>query len=141
MGPRTWITWRLGSSWPPVITASPGWIGAKGRLSSARPGPAAWWIAPATPPPLVSSALAAFTTASISSWDDISPSTISTVTPPFTSRSILHRLSSRQRLAAYPKLAGFEQRAFHIISSVPSPELQFRVFHQVFHPNQTDKLS
>lgn len=41
---------RVGSPCPPVRTQSPGEIGASGRHSPARSGPAARWIAPATPP-------------------------------------------------------------------------------------------
>src|SRR5579884_615997 len=63
------------------MTASPGRIGASGRHASASSGPAARWIAPATPPPLVSSALAALTMHSISLCRVMSPRTHSIVTP------------------------------------------------------------
>src|SRR5918995_1136550 len=71
------------------MTASPGPIGPSGMASSARPGPAARWMAPATPPPGESLAFAALTTASMSSWAVMSPPTHSTVTAP-NSRLIRH---------------------------------------------------
>jgi ABC-type branched-subunit amino acid transport system substrate-binding protein len=59
-----------------------GLIGASGRQASASSGPAARWMAPATPPPDISSALAALTTTSMSSCAAMSPTPHSTVTSP-----------------------------------------------------------
>ena len=66
-GPTAWMTYRAGRPWPPVSFASPGRAPPSARHSSSRPGPAARWIAPSTPPPPRSEALAAFTIASTSS--------------------------------------------------------------------------
>src|SRR5688572_25783936 len=70
----------FGKPCPDVITASPVAIGASGLHSSYNPGPAAAWIAPATPPPGASCAFAAFTTASTSVCAVMSPRTHSTTT-------------------------------------------------------------
>src|SRR5690606_24941706 len=56
-----------GSAYPAVSLASPGAQPPSLRHSSSRPGPAARWIAPSTPPPPRSAEFAALTMASMSS--------------------------------------------------------------------------
>src|SRR5690606_21687209 len=58
---------RAGSACPAVSLASPGAQPPSLRHSSSRPGPAARWIAPSTPPPPSRVELAALTMASMSS--------------------------------------------------------------------------
>src|SRR5439155_11426670 len=61
------MTWRALRRWPPVILASPVLQPWSRRHSSTRPGPAARWMAPSTPPPPSNDELAALTMASTSS--------------------------------------------------------------------------
>src|SRR5690606_12079540 len=74
---------RAGNRCPPVIRASPvgqrtpGATSGSARHSASKPGPAARWIAPSTPPPPSSDGLAALTIASTASAV-MSPSTTST---------------------------------------------------------------
>ena len=62
-----WMTQRAGMSPAVVSTASPSPIGARSFDSRSSSGPAARWIAPATPPPCISCVFAAFVIASTSS--------------------------------------------------------------------------
>src|SRR5437870_3560242 len=72
------MTQRAGSWCPPVILASPVGQPPSPRHSARRPGPAARWMAPSTPPPPSSELLAALTMAS-TSWTVMSPWTTSII--------------------------------------------------------------
>jgi hypothetical protein len=63
-GPTAWITKRAGSAKPGVILASPVGQPPSARQARSRPGPAARWMAPSTPPPPSKLLLAALTMAS-----------------------------------------------------------------------------
>ena len=78
-GPTAWITFVAGSRNPSVMRASPVGHRPSSRHAARSSRPAARWIAPSTPPPPDSAALAAFTIASTASV--VMSATISSIRP------------------------------------------------------------
>ena len=98
IGPTAWSTQRAGRSCASVATAVPVGVpsGYRRRSSSRRPGPAARWMAPSTPPPPRSRSFAAFAMASTRSAV-MSPRDSSRRRPPTMMKSVADAMVNAKR--------------------------------------------